>query len=286
MNLFFNCPNCGHKITEEDFDKNEKILANLKTIFDNHREEYIKSIKKQLTEEFKDSQKIEIDKQLALKENEFNKEKQKEIDKLNLLIKNQEIELNNAKSNFEVLLSKKEIEINSNKQKEIDQLKDTISKLNILVENNKSTLENTILEKEALFNKTKQIELEKLNKIINDQNIELTNSNIKLEKILAEKQAEFLQKQKEIENKYEYEIKTYNDKILQLEIANATNKVIQNKTKGENFEHDVHGELLKVFEEDRVTKITSQDKKADYLQEVILDSKLIGKIVYEVKNAE
>lgn len=202
MNWEFVCPNCKHSITENDFNKNEKILANLKDIFDKHKNSYIQDLEKKLVADLQERQKDQLSKMIAEKELELNKQKQEEVDKLKQTINEQKIEL----------------------------------------EKNEVNLENQLMIK-----------------------------------------------QQEIRSKYEEKIETLNSKVKDLEIANATNKVIQNKTKGENFEHEVHGELLKVFDEyDKVTKITSQDKKADYLQEVRTDDKknIIGKIVYEVKNAE
>lgn len=199
MNWEFVCPNCKHSITEDDFNKNEKILANLKDIFDKHKNSYIQDLEKKLVVDLQERQKDQLSKMIAEKELELNKQQQEELDKLKQTINEQKNEL----------------------------------------EKNEVNLENQLMIK-----------------------------------------------QQEIRSKYEEKIETLNSKVKDLEIANATNKVIQNKTKGENFEHDVHGELLKVFEGDEVTKITSQDKKADYLQEVKIDKKNIGKIVYEVKNAE
>ncbi|AHI52690.1 DUF2130 domain-containing protein [Spiroplasma culicicola] len=94
-----------------------------------------------------------------------------------------------------------------------------------------------------------------------------------------------LKSREELRQEYEQKFEIANKQILELEKSNSQFKVIQNKTKGENFEHDVEGELRKVFTEDIITKITSQTKKADYLQEVRIDNEVIGKIVYEVKNA-
>ncbi|WP_338954879.1 DUF2130 domain-containing protein [Spiroplasma endosymbiont of Polydrusus cervinus] len=366
MKWEFTCPNCGYIITEEDFSKNEKILANLKSIFDKHKDIYIQNLREKLIIDLQEQQKeelsriiaekenqfnkikqeeldklnqiitnqsielsnnkinlekllvekensinlakqkeiddlkehiaklstliennkLELDKTLAEKENQFNKIKQEELDKLNQIITNQSIELSNNKVNLEKLLIEKENSINLAKQKEIDDLKEHIAKLSTLIENNKLELDKTLAEKENQFNKIKQEELDKLNQIITNQSIELSNNKVNLEKLLVEKENQLMNKQQEIILNYEKELKILNFQVEELKIANATNKVIQNKTKGENFEHEVYGELLKVFEDDKVTKITSQDKKADYLQKIITDNKKIGKIVYEVKNAE
>ncbi|ASP28465.1 hypothetical protein SCORR_v1c06930 [Spiroplasma corruscae] len=364
--FIFECPECGHHITEQDFKNKEQILSKLKTIFDQHKDSYIKILKKELTSDFEKSFNEKLEKQLALKENEFNKLKQEELDKLkdvinkqilqlnkneseltrllseketeiskikqkeidalkeaiinlnitveknkiesekllaekenqfniskqieikqlNDLINKQNIEISNNKANLESIIAQKENEIYQEKQKEIDALRESIAKLNNVIESNKLELNKVIAEKENEFNKAKQLELDKLNELINKQNIEISNNKANLENLLSEKEKQLLVKNEQVIVEYEDKIKTYLNQIKDLEVANATNKVIQNKTKGENFEHDVYGELLKVFEDDRVTKITSQDKKADYLQEVFLDTKVIGKIVYEVKNAE
>lgn len=63
-------------------------------------------------------------------------------------------------------------------------------------------------------------------------------------------------------------------------------KIIQNKVRGENFEYEIEKELRKTFAQDNIKKITIKNQKADYLQEIKQNNKIIGKIIYEIKNAE
>ncbi|WP_425379780.1 DUF2130 domain-containing protein [Spiroplasma endosymbiont of Stenodema calcarata] len=367
MELEFKCPNCGYNITENNFKNNEKILTNLKILFDMHREEYISNLKTNLVielqqsfklelaktlaekeaqfekskqeelntlqdiinkqkidlsnnetnlekllaekenkiniekqtqiDELKDhiakltttieNNKLELAKTLAEKEAQFEKSKQEELNKLQDIINKQKIDLSNNETNLEKLLAEKENKINIEKQTQIDELKDHIAKLTTTIENNKLELAKTLAEKEAQFEKSKQEELNKLQDIINKQKIDLSNNETNLEKLLAEKETIFLNKQKELMQNYEDEYKKLNVQITELKIANAEKRVIQNKYKGETFEQDVYGELQKAFApEDKIEKLTSQDKKADYIHEVRNNNIIIGKIVYEVKNAD
>ncbi|ARU92220.1 hypothetical protein SCLARK_001767 [Spiroplasma clarkii] len=89
-----------------------------------------------------------------------------------------------------------------------------------------------------------------------------------------------------IKEEKDKKINELKEQITDLEKANLQFKVIQNKTKGENFEHEVEGELRKVFVDDVIEKITNQVQKADYLQTVKENDMICGKIVYEVKNAQ
>ncbi|KAF5274349.1 hypothetical protein FQR65_LT17020 [Abscondita terminalis] len=115
------------------------------------------------------------------------------------------------------------------------------------------------------------------------------NTQFKESEILSLKEKEKILR-KEIE--FEFEVKKNSaekaliEKIHDLELANQQNKIIQNKTKGENFEHEVEEILRKTFMDDVIEKITDKDQKADYLHIIRKNNVEIGRIVYEVKNAD
>lgn len=139
---------------------------------------------------------------------------------------------------------------------------------------------NKQMADERLSFEKKIMELESVKKEF-ETNLALEKA--KVEKQLKDevfKQIEILRQQKDSE------INELREQNTQLTIANEKNKVIQNKTKGENFEHEVEAELRKVFDMDIIEKITTRDQKADYLQIVQQNNQEIGRIVYEVKNAE
>ncbi|AHI54241.1 hypothetical protein SSABA_v1c08420 [Spiroplasma sabaudiense Ar-1343] len=287
MNFTFTCPNCSYKITAADFKENESILANLKEIFQKHEADYISILEKNLVANLQQKNDLIVSQKLTEAENIFQKEKQIEIDKLNQLINNQKIEL----SNFDLILQKKLIEqenaMKSNSNENEKKLQEEIFKLRTLVENNKSQLDLVVAEKEKALLISKQKEIEEFQKVISEQKLLITSNQNEVDKIKLEFQKENLEKVAMAEKLLNSEISKLQTQIKELEHANILNKVIQNKTKGENFEHEVEGELRKVFEPgDIIEKITSQEKKADYLHTVRNNNEPVGKIVYEVKNAD
>ncbi|MGL5268705.1 MAG: DUF2130 domain-containing protein [Spiroplasma sp.] len=280
MNFEFKCPNCNHLITEKDFKENEKILNHLSEIFKQHKTEYIQVLKTKLQEYYKNEQIKSIKIALAEKENEQLKANQADFDKLNQVIAEQKnkIETNNAE--LEKVLAQHEAKLLREKHNEIILLNTKISELEKTKETQKLILEKLLVDKEKELIKLNQAELNKLNQVIAEQKNKIETNNVELEKVLAQHEIKLTKQTHE-------EINNLKVKISELEKANLQNKLIQNKTKGENFEHEIEAELRKVFEpDDIIFKITDQDKKADYLQEVRQDNNVIGRIVYEVKNAE
>jgi hypothetical protein len=131
-------------------------------------------------------------------------------------------------------------------------------------------------------------------KIIYLQSPEHIENSIRVKKLEEEK--------KEIENKHWKTIESLQNKNqeLQKELLEKKeqiqNLVLRQKGqgKGQDFEKWFYEELLKVFDgQDRITDIskgqTGTGKRADFLQEVLIDSdpeKVAGRIVYETKNTE
>lgn len=192
----------------------------------------------------------------------------------------------NLKPSIELELNrefeKQKIELTRNANIDLTKVNNEVKELQIKL-NDKINDLNTF-EKKLEIQK-QQLELES-NKKINDIEIKLNNKQNELnsfqQKLDLEKQkleSEYLKNKSILETKYK-------EQITELEKANIQQKVIQNKMKGENFEHEVEGELRKAFEDDIIEKITSGAKKADYLQIIKNKDDSIGRIVYEVKNAE
>ena len=173
----------------------------------------------------------------------------------------------------------------------------------LLVKTEKQTIEQQYQEQ---INNQKA-EIQRLKQAQASQ-IELTKAQLEAQKAAAVQEkdnaVQLLNHQLEaLRLKQTNEIKTalqtkeieLSEKIHQLEkeksaliLKNNENRLINNKIKGENFEHEVEGELRKSFGfSDQIEKITDVDKKADYLQIVRNEQKKeLGRIVYEVKNAE
>ncbi|QEH61950.1 hypothetical protein SCHIN_v1c07550 [Spiroplasma chinense] len=183
---------------------------------------------------------------------------------------NQQIELLKSESTSKISIAQKEVE---NKYiQQISELTAQLDKVKTQSQNELETLESKIkLTNQELLN-SKNLEIEKLKNEL---------ASIEDKSKLASKEL--------IENyrqEYENKLAIANAEITELKISNAQNKVIQNKTKGENFEHDVEGELRKVFVNDIIEKINDATKKADFRHTIKEDGQVMGKIIYEVKNAE
>jgi len=178
-------------------------------------------------------------------------------DKQSLIIQTEKQTIENQ---YQDQLNAQKAEIERLKQAEIAQL----------------TLAQTNLDaQKAAITQTKDSEIQLLN-----QKIETLNSshNNEVKVALQTKELELNEKIRHLEKEN-----------ADLVLKNNENRVINNKIKGENFEHEVEGELRKAFgaSEDVIEKITVADKKADYLQVVRNNQrKELGRIVYEVKNAE
>jgi len=188
-----------------------------------------------------------------------------------------------------------------NLEKELHDQKD---KESLVIQTEKQTIEKQY--QDQINNQ--QLEIQRLKQDQKAQ-LDLTQTNLDAQKavIMETKNSEIQllnQKIETLKSGYDNEVKTalqakeleLNEKIHQLEkekadliLKNNENRIINNKIKGENFEHEVEGELRKAFgsSDDMIEKITVADKKADYLQ-IVRNSQReeLGRIVYEVKNAE
>ncbi|AOG60593.1 hypothetical protein SHELI_v1c06420 [Spiroplasma helicoides] len=264
MQLDFICPKCGNHINEEDFEQSEKSLNNLQEFLNSKKEEFKEILKKELYKSFEEAKRKDIELELSKQKESFNKQISNLEKEMQLLESKKELEINDINKKSEIEIAKLELKINDfnkNKESEIEKAKFSVKEeYQKLIESN--------------LNKILELEKININLKANIDNIENLN---KLD-ILREKE--------NLRNEYENKLNMLNNQINELKEANLQFKVIQNKTKGENFEHDVEGELRKVFVNDIIEKITSQSKKADYLQTIKEENKVLGKIVYEVKNAE
>lgn len=267
-NFEFKCPNCSTIISAKDFNENEKILSYLKQIFDQHQNQYIKDLEQQLTQKI--TNQLASDYKIKVAENEiqFTKANQNQLDQLNQTIANLKAQLVTSEKLHQQDLTLK--------------LQQTDQKNNQTI--NKIT-EQYQQEKLDMISTNTKIINEKTDQL-NQLNQDLANLKHQLATIEKLHQKDVALKLQTNNEKALQDTMQLNEQIHELKQANLQFKVIQNKTKGENFEHDVEAELRKTFAEDIISKITSQDKKADYLQQVKQDDKVIGRIVYEVKNAE
>ncbi|AVN63810.1 hypothetical protein CG006_02360 [Mesoplasma florum] len=272
--ILFRCPKCGEEITKDSFknhNSNWTVIENYLNELKQNQESQIRGeLKTELIAQLNERQSTEINlvkqeminnfnKQLeslniSINEkdnliNKLNEQKALEIDKEKNILLSQ---FNDIKNNLEIKLANKEVEI-----KALDQ------KLNLEIEKNKEVLVNQFAQE------------------INNLKIELNNKKIELENLVNQKELEFKTKELTL-------INDYDKRISDLVQANREFKIINSKRKGENFEHEVYEDLIKAFSLfDQIEKITTGEKKADYLQTIKNHKREeIGKIVYEVKNAE
>ncbi|WP_342252352.1 DUF2130 domain-containing protein [Spiroplasma endosymbiont of Amphibalanus improvisus] len=312
-NYSWNCPKCNYKVTENDFEENGKIynqiLNRLELQKEKFKQELLIKLRKEEEEKFSNRLKLEL---TTLE----NKKDAQYADKIKSLEKDKtELEITNKSFKEKIEQEKKLASAEQEKkdQQIITQRDQTIAELNKNLETTKSKL---ALELNTKFNSkiaelNKQlIELEITNKSFKekneqekklasaeqekkdqqiitqrDQTIVDLNNKLKLEK--ANLDAEKSKLELELQKNFDFKISELKEEIQNLKLLNEKNKIIQNKTKGENFEQEVHGELTKCFDtEDVISKITDKNQKGDFLQEVRVNKKVIGKIVYEVKNAE
>jgi len=175
-----------------------------------------------------------------------------------------------------------------------------INQINIDNSKKISSLEGIIKEKDIALknltdNQVKEIEISKV-KIENQYKDKLNylNENITslkntLESTIAQKDSDKELTVAKLTQEYSDKLSKKNEEISTLKQLNSENRIIQNKTKGENWEREVENALCASFDYyDKIEKInnTVDAQKADYLQVVRDPNKNeIGRIVYEVKNA-
>ncbi|ATZ18115.1 DUF2130 domain-containing protein [Mesoplasma melaleucae] len=270
MDIIFSCPNCGQKITKDSFknhDSNWTLVENYLNELKQKQEIKIRNqVRNEIVEQLNEKQATEINLVKQEMINQFNKE----IEVLNISL-----------SQKDNLINK----LNEQKALEIDKEKNDLSKTFNDIENDlKIKLSNKEIEIKLLAEKL-NLEVEKnkevltnyFNQEINNLKLELNKKKIEIENLNNNKELQF--KTKELD---------YEKRIAELNLANREFKIINSKRKGENFEHEVYEDLVKAFSLfDGIEKITTGERKADYLQ-IIKNHKKeeIGKIVYEVKNAE
>lgn len=306
MEFKFKCPNCLEivNISDENLDKHTSEFNEFKnSIVSKYEEKHYQEIKKQLERNYQE----ELRKQVELKELNIkseNKDKinnlEKQIEWLQLekeksilnkekeltdkyLTKINELEkaLDSSDKDRELALKQKELEINNTYSKLLEE----VNKKNSNLENklNTTKLEFQSYKEQVdniLKSKVMEVELSKNNMIASlTEEVNNLKNSLKTELILKEQ--ELL--------KMNAELLEEKDKIInELKLANATNRILNNKIKGENWELEVETELRKLaaISNDEIKKITRVGNKADYLQIVKVDDKEIGRIVFECKNGE
>jgi Uncharacterized protein conserved in bacteria (DUF2130) len=292
----FECPYCQGEITEEHFNKGEKVFQfvseKLRVMAENevgsqwilHRRQWLKEVEEtKKYEEFAGFLKLKFE----------NEKQTKQIDKLRTDIQEKE------KDHF-LELSKITKQLNEKKQLETENLKKTIEELNIKlsgvytsdkveelsrVKELKKALEEAQKQNNLLKEKA-QPEIEALRKTIEElrKNISDLQSYDGIEKL--SRVVELKQK-----------IDSYQKEIEELKERNRDLVISKNKDsqkKGEEFEQWFFEELVKVFDgRDNVKDISrgqiGSGKRADFLQEVLTETepkKVVGRIIYETKNTE
>ncbi|PPE06225.1 DUF2130 domain-containing protein [Mesoplasma corruscae] len=273
-NILFKCPHCHKDITKESFANHGSNW----TLIEN----YLSELKAQQLIELKEQLNSEIVSQLNEKHlSEINLVKQTMTNDFNNEIQSFKIILNNKESLIKQLNEQKALEIDKEKNTLINQFNETKNSLEIKVANK----ELEIKAMEERFNlevaKNKEVIMNQFNQELNDLKLQLNNKQIEIDNLVKVKELESEKKELTIKNEYE-------NRINELTQANREFKIINSKRKGENFEHEVEEELQKGFGLfDQIDKLTTGDRKADYLQTIKNAKKeVVGKIVYEVKNAE
>ncbi|AGR42249.1 DUF2130 domain-containing protein [Spiroplasma diminutum] len=277
--LLINCPECKKDIDLLSLGNrdSESVIEYKKHI----EEDLRKNIEVEITNRLKETYSLELESQRK----DLNLEKQNEISILKSTIENLTRDLQEVKSNNLRDIKELEIQLESRfvqeKQKELLEKNNRIQELELQAKSidklNEQKIKSIQLELNSNFEKEKS-QLER----------KLTKFELDLKNIENEKQLMLNKRELELKAKYESVISTKEIEITDLKIANATNRILNNKTKGENWENEVELELRKLAAStgDEVHKITRTGTKADFLQ-VVREKELdLGKIVFECKNGE
>ncbi|ALD66585.1 DUF2130 domain-containing protein [Spiroplasma cantharicola] len=277
--LLITCYKCNQEIDLIQLGTRDSESINQ---FKKHLEEELtKTIESQITTRLHQTYSLEFESQK--KDLELEKEKVVSSLKNNIDILNTSIEaikLNNQRDlkELEANLKAKFLE---EKQVEVTTLMNKIQKLEAeassLDQLNEQKLQKQKLELESNFNLQKA-----------QWEAKTTQALLEVQKIESENKLLLNQKELELKTKYEEVISSKEKEITDLKVANATNRILNNKTKGENWENEVELELRKLasLTGDEINKITRTGTKADFLQ-VVREKELdLGKIVFECKNGE
>ncbi|WP_339030651.1 DUF2130 domain-containing protein [Spiroplasma endosymbiont of Cantharis nigra] len=277
--LLITCSNCNQEIDLMQLETRDSESINE---FKKHLEEELtKAIETQITQRLQKTYSLELDsykKDLELQNEKNISALKNNIDTLNTSIET--IKLNNQRDlkELEANLKAKFLE---EKQVEVTALMNKIQKLeaeaNSLDQLHEQKVEKLKLELESNFNLQRAQWEAKTNQAL-----------LELQKIESENKLILNQKELELKTKYEEIISLKEKEITDLKVANATNRILNNKTKGENWENEVELELRKLasLTGDEINKITRTGTKADFLQ-IVREKELdLGKIVFECKNGE
>lgn len=276
--IAFNCPHCHKEINETHLDEKGKYFQYIKEKIRKATEEevnYQKSIqKKQLLEQ------IEV---------ERGYEEFAEVVKDKKTIE----ELKNTVKKLQKELTEKEV--NSAKELAKATSADAINELKMVQELKK--------ERDRYKNENEQLRtgnqpeikalrdnIKKLEKTLTDQELQSAKELAQATSADAVNELKVVKELKEQITKFQKENEDLKDKNRDLIISKSKDS----QRKGEDFEKWFSEELLKVFDgRDNIKDIsrgqTGTGKRADFLQEVLTDSEpkeVVGKIVYETKNAE
>ncbi|PPE05479.1 DUF2130 domain-containing protein [Williamsoniiplasma lucivorax] len=288
-NTNFKCPKCGQEFSlDELFDHNKEQFNE----FINHQvqlkmaDEIAKEKAIILREQdaIQTKQKADLEASFNQKQLEFAKIIEQLKNQLESIEKNKDLEKQNEliaqKMKIEELNHQEKTRLSLEASKTIEQLKnqvESIAKNLDLEKQNELIVQKMKIEELNQQEKTRlSLEMVKLQDKINQVEFQKT-ADIEHQVLLKEKEMQQI-------------IEKQQNEINELNLKNSQFKIIHSKAKGENFENEVESELRKGFGYfDSIQKINDSidGVKADFLQIVKnANNETMGKIVYEVKNAE
>ncbi|ASZ09203.1 DUF2130 domain-containing protein [Mesoplasma chauliocola] len=274
MEILFKCPHCGEEIAKESFanhNSNWTVIENYLSELKQKQEDELRiQLRSELLAQWNEKQRIEINLIKQEMINDFNKQ----LEVLNFSINEKENLINK-------LNEQKSLEIDKEKNILTNKFNDIKNELQIKLANKENELKALADKLNLELEKNKESLINEFSQELNTLKLELNNKKNELENLTKQKELEFEVISSKLTNDYE-------KRIAELVQANREFKIINSKRKGENFEHEVYEDLVKAFSLfDVIEKITTGEKKADYLQTIKnYKREEIGKIVYEVKNAE
>lgn len=294
--LAFECPHCRGEITEEHFNKGERVFQliseKVRVMAENEVDSQRILYRSQWLKELEETKKYEEFTGFLNLKTEFEKQV-KLIEKLQNQTQEQE-------KKYIIELAKKTEELKENNQLEKESLKKTVEELNIKL--SKAYSSDKVEELVRVKELKKELEdLKKQNDLLKEQaqpEVEALKKTVEglrdnISKLQSSEEVEKLSRVKELKEK----VDSYRKETEELKERNRDLIISKNKTsqrKGEEFEQWFFEELVKVFDgRDSVKDISrgqvGTGKRADFLQEVLTETepkKIVGKIIYETKNTE
>jgi len=255
---------------KDQINELNNMIAELNNSLDNVKKEAINKLK-ELTIQ-KDSEK-----NLSIEKIKSSIANDKQIQEIEFQKKLSAIQLKNATdlNALNGLLKEKQNQIDTLTKHQELEIASSINKVQLQYKDQINNLQNTITELNGNIISVKKEANSKINELTIKKDSE---KNLSIEKMTTAYEAKIASIKSSAQ-----------EEINELKVKNAENRILQSKTKGENWENEVENELRASFGYiDKIEKITKSTdaQKADYLQ-IVRNSQgqEIGKLVYEVKNA-